>query len=59
MKIITPSRKYFAVFTKLAKDPQAMFEVESHAKRHIEAQIKINTRSKFRIEEVTIPCIHL
>jgi hypothetical protein len=46
------NRKFYAVYTKLAYTPQAIFSSLSWAERFIEEQQKIWVNAKFHVEEV-------
>jgi len=46
------NRRYFAVYTKLMNDAEALFQSKAWAERFIEEQQKIWVNAKFHIEEV-------
>ena len=45
-------RIYYAVFTKLADDPEAVFITQYHAEKYCEHMKKINIHSKFTIQVI-------
>lgn len=47
-------RPYFAVFTKLGKDPEAFFDNESWAKEYCKLKKEVNIHTKFEIKKVFI-----
>jgi hypothetical protein len=53
LKKCASKRQYYVVFSKLAKDPHALFDNKTHAQRYVEQVLKVNVNTKLRIETVT------